>query len=70
MGTYAWRAYENSKQRPLAIVCMKLDARRTQVSEPFIHASADVSKNIGKNTRIWQYVVVFPDAVIGDGGNV
>jgi glycosyltransferase involved in cell wall biosynthesis len=25
VGTYAWRAYENSKQRPLAIVCMKLD---------------------------------------------
>ena len=25
VGTYAWRAYENSKQRPLAIVCMKLN---------------------------------------------
>ncbi|MBK3467249.1 glycosyltransferase family 2 protein [Pseudomonas sp. MF6776] len=25
VGTYAWRAYENSKQRPLAIVCIKLD---------------------------------------------
>ncbi|WP_438299326.1 WxcM-like domain-containing protein [Pseudomonas sp. NMS19W] len=41
------------------------------MSEPFIHASADVkSKNIGKNTRIWQYVVVFQDAVIGEDVNV
>jgi glycosyltransferase involved in cell wall biosynthesis len=29
VGTYAWRAYENSKQRPLAIVCMKLNNQDT-----------------------------------------
>ncbi|PWK34603.1 glycosyltransferase family 2 protein [Pseudomonas sp. OV226] len=29
VGTYAWRAYENSKQRPLAIVCMKLNNQGT-----------------------------------------
>jgi glycosyltransferase involved in cell wall biosynthesis len=29
VGTYAWRAYENSKQRPLAIVCMKLNNKDT-----------------------------------------
>ena len=23
-GTYAWRSYENSKQRPLAVVAIKL----------------------------------------------
>jgi glycosyltransferase involved in cell wall biosynthesis len=31
VGTYAWRAYENSKQRPLAIVCMKLDNKETPI---------------------------------------
>jgi len=41
------------------------------LTDSFIHASADVkSKNIGKNTRVWQYVVIFPDAVIGDDVNV
>ncbi|MBK3467250.1 WxcM-like domain-containing protein [Pseudomonas sp. MF6776] len=41
------------------------------MSDAFIHATADVkSGNIGKNTRIWQYVVVFPDAVIGNDVNV
>lgn len=37
----------------------------------FIHPSADVqTKHIGKETRIWQYVVVLPDARIGDQVNV
>ena len=41
------------------------------MTDPFIHQSADVkSKNIGKNTRIWQYVVVFPDASIGADVNL
>ncbi|VVP12811.1 glycosyltransferase family 2 protein [Pseudomonas fluorescens] len=31
VGTYAWRAYENSKQRPLAIVCMKLDNKENSI---------------------------------------
>jgi len=31
VGTYAWRAYENSKQRPLAIVCMKLDNKENPI---------------------------------------
>jgi UDP-2-acetamido-3-amino-2,3-dideoxy-glucuronate N-acetyltransferase len=38
---------------------------------PFIHRLADVqSQNIGDNTRIWQYVVILPDAVIGDNCNI
>ena len=37
----------------------------------FIHPLADVqTKNIGLNTRIWQYVVVLPDAIIGSDANI
>ena len=37
----------------------------------FIHALADVqSKNIGANTRIWQFTVVLKDAVIGSDVNI
>lgn len=36
-----------------------------------IHLLSDVqSKNIGNGTRIWQYVVVLPEAVIGDNCNI
>lgn len=36
-----------------------------------IHELADVkSKNIGQNTNIWQFCVVFPEAVIGANCNV
>jgi UDP-2-acetamido-3-amino-2,3-dideoxy-glucuronate N-acetyltransferase len=36
-----------------------------------IHSSADVqSKNIGKETTIWQFVVVLPGAVIGRNCNI
>lgn len=36
-----------------------------------IHELSDVqSKNIGKNTNIWQYCVVLPKAKIGDNCNI
>lgn len=36
-----------------------------------IHPSADVkSKNIGENTNIWQFCIVFPDAKIGSNCNI
>ena len=36
-----------------------------------IHPSADVqSKQIGEGTRVWQYVVILPGAVIGRDGNI
>ncbi len=36
-----------------------------------IHEFADVkSKNIGKNTSIWQFCVVFQDAIIGENCNI
>jgi acetyltransferase-like isoleucine patch superfamily enzyme len=36
-----------------------------------IHPSSDVqSKQIGEGTRIWQYVVVLPGAVIGRDSNI
>ena len=37
----------------------------------FIHPNSDVqTKQIGEGTRIWQYVVVLPGAVIGRDGNI
>ena len=39
--------------------------------DPFIHPSADVqSRSIGRGSRIWQYVVVLPRAVIGSDCNI
>ena len=36
-----------------------------------IHPSADVqSKQIGEGTRVWQYVVILPGAIIGRDGNI
>lgn len=36
-----------------------------------IHTLSDVqSKNIGKNTNIWQFCVVLPGAIIGDNCNI
>lgn len=36
-----------------------------------IHKLSDVqSKNIGKNTNIWQFCVVLPEAKIGDNCNI
>lgn len=36
-----------------------------------IHTTADIqSKKIGKDTNIWQYVVILPEAIIGDNCNI
>lgn len=41
------------------------------MSDPTIHPSADVkSTKIGQSSRVWQYVVVLPDAVIGEDVNI
>jgi UDP-2-acetamido-3-amino-2,3-dideoxy-glucuronate N-acetyltransferase len=37
----------------------------------FIHPNSDVqTKQIGEGTRVWQYVVILPGAVIGRNGNI
>ena len=37
----------------------------------FIHPLADVqSKNIGEDTKIWQFCVVLPNAIIGNNCNI
>jgi len=37
----------------------------------YIHPNSDVqTKQVGEGTRIWQYVVVLPGAVIGRDGNI
>ncbi len=42
-----------------------------QVNQPFIHPLADVkATDIGENTRIWQYSIVFKDAKIGSYCNI
>lgn len=36
-----------------------------------IHPSSEVqSKNIGKNTNVWQFVVILKDAIIGESCNI
>ena len=41
------------------------------MNPPFIHALADVQADeIGAGTRIWQFVIVFPGARIGQDGNI
>lgn len=41
------------------------------VNQPYIHPLSDVkSKNIGQKTKIWQYSVIFPNAVIGENCNI
>jgi UDP-2-acetamido-3-amino-2,3-dideoxy-glucuronate N-acetyltransferase len=38
---------------------------------PFIHVLSDVqSNNVGNGTRIWQFVVVLPGAIIGQDCNI
>lgn len=38
---------------------------------PFVHPLADVkSEHIGNNTKLWQFVVVLPDAQIGADCNI
>lgn len=42
-----------------------------QMSPYYIHPLSDVkTKNIGDDTKIWQYCVVFPDARIGKNCNI
>lgn len=37
----------------------------------FVHPTSDVqSLNIGENTKIWQFVVILPDAKIGQNCNI
>lgn len=41
------------------------------MQEVMIHSLSDVqSKNIGKGTKIWQFCVVLPNAVIGENCNI
>jgi len=42
-----------------------------KVNQPYIHPLSDVkSKNIGQKTKVWQYSVIFPQAVIGENCNI
>ena len=42
-----------------------------EVNKPFIHPLSDVmSSNIGQKTKVWQYSVILPKAVIGENCNI
>lgn len=42
-----------------------------EIHRPFIHHLSDVKcQNIGKNTRVWQYAVIFEHAQIGENCNI
>ena len=42
-----------------------------KIMDYFVHKLADVqSSNIGKNTKVWQYCVILPNAVIGSNCNI
>lgn len=56
---------------PLAGVDSKVLALVQTMPAAFIHPSSDVqSSQIGEGTRVWQFVVVLPRAVIGEGCNI
>ncbi|MDH5183558.1 MAG: N-acetyltransferase [Gammaproteobacteria bacterium] len=41
------------------------------MNQVYIHPLSDVqTTNIGEGTRIWQFVVILPDAIIGKGCNI
>ena len=41
------------------------------VNQPYIHPLSDVkSKNIGQKTKVWQFSVIFQDAIIGENCNI
>lgn len=47
------------------------DEFMNEVNKPFIHPLSDVmSTNIGQKTKVWQYSVILPNAVIGENCNI
>lgn len=49
----------------------KYDDFIDEINKPFIHALSDVkSSKIGQKTKIWQFSVVFKDAIIGENCNI
>ncbi|SLJ84847.1 WxcM-like domain-containing protein [Psychrobacter sp. DAB_AL43B] len=47
------------------------DEFMNEVNKPFIHPLSDVmSTTIGQKTRVWQYSVILPKAVIGESCNI
>ena len=49
----------------------KYDDFIDEINKPFIHVLSDVkSSKIGQKTKIWQFSVVFKDAIIGENCNI
>ena len=47
------------------------DEFMNEVNKPFIHPLSDVmSTTIGQKTKVWQYSVILPNAVIGENCNI
>ena len=72
VGSYIWRAYENTKNRPLTIerTDTALPGRRC-VSAYTVHpAGALRVEDVGDGTRIWAFAHVLPGARIGADCNI
>lgn len=72
VGSYAFRAFENSKGRPAAIVMThQRFPRRGEVMSVFIHpAGICESPHVGDDTRIWAFAHVLPGARVGAECNI
>ncbi len=52
-------------------ICQVINGTAMSMNAPFIHPLADVkTRNIGSHSRIWQFVVILPGAVIGADCNI
>jgi serine acetyltransferase len=71
VGAYAWRAFENTKGRPLATAAaVHVRGGRRAVSV-FRHPQAICeSKKVGPRTRVWAFAHVLPGARIGADCNI
>ena len=60
-----------SAQYDEAYYIRNYDEFMNEVNKPFIHPLSDVmSSTIGQKTKIWQYSVILPKAVIGENCNI
>lgn len=73
VGSYSWRTYENTKNRPLSIPMRveRFGEKMNSTKDFFTHSHALCeSPNIGKNTRVWAFAHILPNAQLGSECNV
>lgn len=72
IGNYAWRIFENTKKRPLAVVMDKLTFKKNNnMSDYFVHKNGICETvNIGSGSRVWAFAHVLGGAVISRDCNI